>query len=346
VLLSLLQSLDPAEFRAVVFSTGEGQELRGEFEAACARLILRTKKFSFDFSLIPSLARVIREERPNVVVSNLFYADIIAGLAKAVISAPLISWQHAAPSTDTKNNRWYHRRAFHMVKKRYSRFICCSKFLCDDLDALYRIGSERSVTIHNWVDTDCFLFHPVGAGGDRMTIGNVCRFSNGKGHEQLLRAFRKIKDEIPNADLVLVGDGPIRGDIQLMAADLGMANCTRFLGAQVDVESILPQFDIFVLASQVEAFPVCLLEAMACGRSVVAYDIPGVREAITHGQTGLLAPSGDEDALGRCVIDLCHNRELRADLGIAARKDVENRFERVRQTEKFIQVMREVSVET
>lgn len=343
VLLSLLQSLDPSRYRAVVFSTGEGQELRGEYENACARLILRPKRCAFDVRLIPSLARIVNEEHAHIVISNLFYADIIAGMAKPFMSAPLISWQHAAPSTDMKNNRWYHYNAFRLVKQRFAKFVCCSKYLCDDLITSYRIRPDRLVTVHNWVDIEQFEFHEPGTTDDRFTIGNISRFNSGKGHEHLLRAFTKVRAEIPHADLVLVGDGPTRRHIQKMAVALGIETSTRFLGARFDVEDLLPKFDVFVLPSEVEAFPVCVLEAMSCGRPVIAYDIPGVRESITHGRTGLLSPVGDEDSLASCLIELGRNRALRIDLGRTARAEIESRFERKQQTEKFVRVVREVT---
>ena len=340
VLLSLLESLDPSEFRTVVFSTGEGEELRQEYTSACARLVSSPRGCAFDFSLIPLLARTVFQEHADVVVSNLFYADIIAGMTEPLVRVPLISWQHAVPGTDRKNNRWYHRGAFRTVKNRFSRFVCCSGHLGHDLISLYGVRADRLTTIHNWVDTKRFRFHETSKTKARFKIGSVARFHAGKGHERLLRAFAKVVHEVRNAELILVGDGPTREEMQRMASALGLDGNTRFLGERNDVESILWEFDVFVLPSEAEAFPVSVLEAMSCGCPVVAFDIPGVRESVTPGRTGLLARDGDEDSLAECLVEVGRNAVLRDELSLSARAEVESRFERTKQTAKFVEILK------
>lgn len=339
LLLSLIRSLQSSPCRTVVFSTGRARDLQDEYEQSCDRLVICPHRWAFDISLIPRLARVVNAEHADVVISNLFYADIVAGTARQFTSSPLISWQHAAPSTDPKNNRWYHRRAFRLVEPRFERFVCCSDYLCSDLESTFHLERERMTTIQNWVDTDRFVPRDRDPDRNGFTVGSTARFASGKGHEQLLRAFRRVRETIEDARLVLVGDGPTRPRLERMAAEYGMMDSVRFLGVRHDVYELLPEFDVFVLASRAEASPVCLLEAMSCARPVVAYDIPGVRESVIHGQTGLLCPVGDEAAFASRLVELGRNRALGVELGQAGRREVGRRFERTRQIGKFLDLV-------
>src|SRR5262245_29606061 len=104
LLLDLLASLDPSRYRTVVFNSGRGLDLRSAYEGACARLVSCPQRVAFDVSLVPRLARLVREEDAQVVISSLFYAQVLAGASSSMFSAPLVSWHHAVPSKDEWNN--------------------------------------------------------------------------------------------------------------------------------------------------------------------------------------------------------------------------------------------------
>jgi glycosyltransferase involved in cell wall biosynthesis len=286
---------------------------------------------------------VVREENAHVVISNLFYAQVLAGASSSLFSAPVISWNHAVPSRDERNNRWYHHEAFERMAGQFRRVICCSAHVRNDLLATYQLRPERLVTVHNWVDTGRFT-HRNGA-GERgpFTAGTVARFESSKGHEILLRAFVRVRAAVPGARLVLVGDGSTRVQIESMSKALGLGEATEFLGIRHDVERLLPRLDAFVLPSTNEGFSTSILEAMSCGVPVITYDLPSTREAITHGRTGFLCRIGDEEALAERLIELARNRELGAVIGQAARAEVESRFERTRQTARFMRIVHEVA---
>jgi glycosyltransferase involved in cell wall biosynthesis len=343
LLLDLLKWLDPARYRTVVFNSGRGQDLRSAYEGAFSRVVSCPQRVAFDVSLVPRLVRLVREEDAQVVISNLFYAQVVAGASASLFSAPLISWHHAAPSFDKRNDRWYHHQAFERVAGRFTRLICCSGHVRNDLLATYRLHPDRLVTVHNWVDIERFAPRDGARAVRPFTAGTVARFERSKGHQDLLRAFVRVRAVVPDARLMLVGDGPTRTQTESWAAALGAREATEFLGVRQDVEDLLPQLDAFVLPSTNEGFSTSILEAMSCGVPVVTYDIPSTREAITHGRTGFLCPTGDEQALADRLVELARNPELGAAIGRAARAEVEARFNRTRQAGEFMRVVHDVA---
>jgi glycosyltransferase involved in cell wall biosynthesis len=323
-LLALLARLDRHRFRRVVFSTGREGPLQAAYRDTCDRVESHPKRFAFDASLIARLARVLHEERPHVCLSVLFYADVIAALAARRAPVPLVSWQHVLPSRDLKNRRFYHRLAARTVLPRFTTIVCCADCVRDDLASLYRLDPARLVTVHNGVDLRRFAFQEPRQGPFR--IGMLARFDPEKRHADLLQAVARLRESVPAVRVVLAGDGPTRADMQALARQLGLESCVEFPGVVADAEQMYPTFDVVVLTSAYEAHPVTLLEALACGRPVVASDVPGVREAVAAGEDALLYPPGDVAALAAALADLARDPERRATMGRAGRAHVERAF--------------------
>lgn len=342
-LLDLLRHMGGARFRRVVFSTGAEGPLTEDYRAAAERIVSIPKRRPFDFGLVPVLSRLVREERPALIVSVLFYADVMAGLANLTNRIPIVSWQHVLPSRDFKNNRPRHRIAYRIVHPRFTRVVCCSDALADDVAATYGVPRRRLVTIPNGVDLGRFAFHPLPELRDRFSIGMIARFSPEKEHAVLLRAFPEILRRIPGARLDLYGDGPTRPDTERLAAELGITERVAFHGTTIDIESRYADLDMVVLPSECEAHPISLLEAMACGRPVVASDAGGTREAVEDGRTGLLFPVGDPVGLAAAVTALASDRDRMAAMGREGRRRVEERFELHSQLDKLVDLMRETA---
>jgi glycosyltransferase involved in cell wall biosynthesis len=129
----------------------------------------------------------------------------------------------------------------------------------------------------------------------------VARLTKQKGHRWLLRAFREVVDEFPPATLLLLGDGPLRAQLEQLAGKLALGERVRFAGWRTDVRGLLPGADLFVLASEWEGFGLVLLEAMAAGLPIVATRVGAIPEVVLHGETGWLVEPQDADALADAV---------------------------------------------
>jgi glycosyltransferase involved in cell wall biosynthesis len=161
---------------------------------------------------------------------------------------------------------------------------------------------------------------------DDKVVGTITRLVWKRGHEELLRAAALVARAEPAAKLLVVGDGPLRRSLEDQALSLGLNGGVRFLGAVPQAARLLPHFDVFVLSSVWEGMSNGLLEAMAAGRPVVATRVGGNPEVVVDGESGLLVPPKDPQALADAVLRLLRDRELAGRLGEAARRRVASEF--------------------
>ena len=155
-----------------------------------------------------------------------------------------------------------------------------------------------------------------------MIVTHISNFRAVKRVDDVVRIFRRIADRMP-ARLLLVGDGPDRGKAQHTAESEGVLDRVLFLGKQNSVAELLACSDLFLLPSESEAFGLVALEAMACGVPVVATDIGGIPEVVTHGESGYLAPIGAVDAMAEAGIALLSDKAKWGRASAAARVGAE-----------------------
>jgi glycosyltransferase involved in cell wall biosynthesis len=160
-------------------------------------------------------------------------------------------------------------------------------------------------------------------GGD-FVVGYVGRLDRGKRIETLIRAFARLA--ISGKRLCIVGEGPERERLQRLASELAVGERVGFLGFREDRLELMRGFHAFVLPSEHEGIPRCLMEAMALGVAVVASDIPGCRNLVEDGISGLLFAVGDESLLAQQVLRLAESPALRTELAQAGRQCVRAKY--------------------
>lgn len=164
--------------------------------------------------------------------------------------------------------------------------------------------------------------------GARVRILSVGRLSPEKGQLGLLEAFRAVLDAGVDAELELIGEGPLRVALEQCAVSLGLGDRFRLLGRRSEAEVLahMSRADVFALSSFMEGLPVVLIEAMAVGVPVVAPSVAGIPELVEPDKTGLLFPTGDFSALAQALVRLCREPQLGERLGATARAHVLERL--------------------
>lgn len=152
--------------------------------------------------------------------------------------------------------------------------------------------------------------------GSRI-IGTVGRLQPVKDHALLLRAFAKVRMQVPEAVLAIVGDGPLRSALEAQAEQAGLSDAVRFLGDRHDVPRLLTGMDVFALSSASEGYSIALLEACAAGLPIVATDVGGNREIVRDGINGRLVPAADVAALATALIALLRGGDEAGRMGRA-----------------------------
>ncbi len=159
----------------------------------------------------------------------------------------------------------------------------------------------------------------------RKRILHISNFRPVKRVLDCIRAFAKVRQHV-DAELLMAGDGPDRSPAERLAVDLGVDESVRFLGKQDHMERLIPHTDVLHLPSEMEAFGLAALEAMACGVPPVATLTGGVPDLITHGVDGFMEAVGDVDAQSKRLIELLTNEQLYSQTSAAARHTAQTRF--------------------
>jgi glycosyltransferase involved in cell wall biosynthesis len=166
----------------------------------------------------------------------------------------------------------------------------------------------------------------LGIPADACLIGWLGRFTDIKRVDDLIRAFARLRDTGADAHLLLVGDGPSRPQMELLASEIGVSERCHFVGYKADVGPIFSAVDVVALTSANEGTPVTLIEALAAGKPVVATDVGGVRDVVEHDRTGLLVPAADVEAIAAALRQLATEPALRARLAREGRRTVLPRY--------------------
>ena len=213
------------------------------------------------------------------------------------------------------------------------RVIAVSEDLARTLEA---DGHRRSVVvpIHNGIDVAKIrparsareVRRELGIPADAVVYGTVGRLSPVKDHRTLLYAAQRVIRHQRNARFLFVGDGPLHDDLVITASELGLGRACVFAGARDDIYDVLAAMDVFVLPSLHEGIPMALLEAMALGKPVIATEVGGVPEIVTHRENGLLVAARDDHSLAEACLEMTGTPGLSATLGSAARGTITEHF--------------------
>jgi colanic acid/amylovoran biosynthesis glycosyltransferase len=297
----------------------------------------------------PLFARRLRRLRPVLLHAHFGFAGLRALPLARALGIPLVVTFQGCDATmsdqslrvsDFYSGRVYVRRR-KVLDAGATLFIAVSHFIQDEL-LRQQFSSEKIVVHYVGVDTELFSAE---AGVQRESfVLFTGRLDEKKGCEYLIRAMGKVQERLPTAELVLIGDGPLRSPLEQLAHQ--HLSSYRFLGFQPPevVRHWMSRARIFAAPSvraksgDAEGYPNVFAEAQSMGLPVVSFSSDGVREAVVHGETGLLAPERDVEALADHLRGLCADPNRCAKMGEAARAHVCTHFNLRIQTRKLEQL--------
>jgi glycosyltransferase involved in cell wall biosynthesis len=273
------------------------------------------------------LAWQLRRRRIAIVHSYLFHANVVGTLAARLARTPvaLVSKR----SLDVYPNRG-ELAACRLANRLADRVTANSEAVKLHVHRVEGCPLDRIIVIPNGIDLDrVTTAAPEGHASladSRPVIGTIGRLSRKKGQEDLLSAAALILTRMPEVRVVLVGDGPLDGQLRRQAHDLGIDDRVRFLGTVADGARLLPLLDVYVLPSHVEGMSMGLIEAMAAGRPIVATDVGGNAETVIDGVSGLIVPPRAPDRLADAILTLLKDPDRARAMGAAARQRAREHF--------------------
>jgi glycosyltransferase involved in cell wall biosynthesis len=275
------------------------------------------------------LLRHVLRTRPVALHTHLVHADFYGQLAGALANVPLrISMKHGFNEFRELGSFAFADRA---VASLAHANIAISRGLAGYLGEVEGFDESSFHIVHYGIAPG--PEPPPYPGGARLLC--VGRLIPIKGHILLLRAFAAAQREVPELTLDIAGWGPLEPALRALSKELGIAQSVRFLGPIVPIQPAVEDAAIVVLPSLGEGFGMAALEAMERARPVVAASIGGLVDQILHGETGLLVPPGDPDALADAIVELVRDPERAAELGRAGRQRALDRFAEERSIDRI-----------
>lgn len=299
--------------RPSIFCLDRVGQLGEEHLAAGGDLVCFDRKPGRDFGASRKLARACRERRIDVLHAHQYTPFFYAALAKPFAGAgvKLILTEHGRHYPDVVSPA---RRAVNrLVLDHFADAVnACCAFSGKALSRNDGFAGRRVELILNGIEVNRYdppaskpaQKERLGLPPGRRYLANVARHHPVKDQPMLLRGFALAAPDLPDVDLLMVGDGPQRSELEELARSLGLRERVRFLGIRSDVPEVLKAADAFALTSVSEAASLTLLEAMATGLPVIVTDVGGNPEIVRRGIDGLLVPRGDHVACGRAIREL------------------------------------------
>lgn len=300
-LLSLLEHMNQEEVLLGVFQEGTLSE---EARQLGIPLIVFGQSSRYDFSIINKMKKVIQENNIDLVHTHGPRANLFTYIVRKMISFKWITTIHSDPTQDFikggVKGKIFTSINMTVIKKIDHFFAVSERF--QQMIVGFGINSEKITTIYNGISFKKELTCNISREGliipeDHFVICMVARLHPIKGHTVVFEAIKKLTETNQKITLLLVGDGPLRHDLEQETIKKGIQPYVRFEGFQKDVHSYLCISDVKILASYSESFPLVILEAARANTPVISTDVGGVKDLISDRSYGWMVPVKDKEAL-------------------------------------------------
>ena len=272
------------------------------------------------------LRRILAWEKPDVLhCHSRRGADVLGGLAAATSDVPAV----LSRRVDNPEPEWRAR-----LRYRPYRYVIA---ISDNVAAALResgLPEDQLAVIRSAVDFQRFqrpadrarLAQEFGIVADELAIAAAGQLIPRKGHRYLLEAMADVNRRMRKVRLVVFGQGSLEADVKAQAAALGLGESVSFAGFRDDLDAYLGAFDLLVHPALREGLGVIMLKAAAAGVPVVAFDVPGSREAVAHGETGTLVTPKHPAALAEAILQMGGDAALRKRYAEAGRERMRREF--------------------
>lgn len=348
-LLSLLTHLDGTQFEpTVVCPSALISLMKTDFKRIGVEFCEMNIRSWTSIKDIAKFIKLLRKKRPDIVHSHLFFAGMFAN--------PIAKFAGVPVTIETAHVREVWRKGpiktCYLIDRFFSLFtdkiIAVSNAVANYLITVKGLNSQKIQVIYN--GKDLRKFNPdVNPNALQMKrkfslnkatgiIGVIGRLNFQKGHSYFLEAVPHVLAKTPGVKFLIVGDGELRKELEILAERLGILQSVIFAGFQKEIPEIISILDILVLPSLFEGLPLVAIEGSAMAKPVIVTNVDGSPEVIKHQETGIVVPPRDPFALAQAMLNLLRDKERAKRYGENGRVFVRERFDinlQVRETERL-----------
>jgi glycosyltransferase involved in cell wall biosynthesis len=331
--------------RTVLVAHASGELRRRAAEGL--ELIPLAPKTEMDLGAAWRLSRIIKQLTPDIVHAHDPHGVAMASLALSM------STQLAKPPLVASRRVDFRLRGSALSRWKYRQVDC---FICAS-DAIRQmlvgdgVPALRAVTVHEGIDIDRAQAAPPAPLHQELwlphhapIVGNVAALVPHKGQKHLVEAAAAVVRQIPDARFIIAGEGELRPSLERQIREHHLEKHVFLAGFRPDVLSLHKAFDIFVMSSVTEGLGTSLLDAMACGKPVVATSAGGIPEVVVDGETGFLVPPRDHAAMAEAIVRLLKDEGLRRRMGEAGFSRARRRFSAERMVQDTLRVYQRVAL--
>jgi glycosyltransferase involved in cell wall biosynthesis len=307
------------------------------FYAVLAERSIPFERLSCPRDIDPLLARrmlrAVRALRPEIVHTHLVHADVYGALAAARAHAVLVSTKHNDDPFRSGKGRYLER----LLTRRAALVLCITDALARFNREVVGLPAEKLRVVHYGLDAPPEPWGPRGGpdlSPDTPVLVAVSRLVRQKGVDVAVEALALVREQHPAAQLVVLGEGPLRGELTALAERRGVGDAVSFPGRVGDVAWWLRRASVVVHPSRWEGFGLALLEAMLCERPIVATEVSSVPEIVVDRETGLLVAAEDPLALAGAATALLDDPARAAGMGAAGGARARAEFSVARMAER------------
>ncbi|MDD5020323.1 MAG: glycosyltransferase family 4 protein [Candidatus Omnitrophica bacterium] len=289
----------------------------------------------FDFGAVSRMAGLLKKNNIDILHTHNYKSDFLGLLAVKKIGIPIVATLHGYIGDNFKV------RFYEAIDRSILKFFSRVVFVDRSLEKWFPGAKFNYEVINNGISA---------AGIDEprqedkiFRVGTVGRLSREKGQGFLIEAFSRFISGHPDAELVIVGDGPDSQRLKSQVSNLGLGKKVIFAGFQKDVAPYYKKMDVFILPSLLEHCPLSVLEAMSFGKAVAATKVGGVPELIRDGETGYVVAPGSSEEIYQVLLKLAADSSLRIHLGQSASSFVKKHYSVEKMVESYLRVYQAVS---
>jgi glycosyltransferase involved in cell wall biosynthesis len=331
LLASIITGLDPVKFIPEVACLGEagpiGEELRRQGHQV-SQLGLDVKRDSFG-KILRQVRKLIKRSHPHILHTHLYHPNLYGRLASLGLGVKgVVASVHNAYTRPK-----IHRCLWNYLLGRVTdKILVSSTQVYQDVRRYDRVSPEKILLMPYGIRM-AELAYPLSKaeakaelGLSGFILGTIGRLEEQKGQQFLLAALPDLKKQLPDLNVLLIGDGRLRSSLENQASTLGITDIVHFLGTRRDLPRLYRAMDVFVLPSLWEGMPLVLLKAMAAGLPVIATQVSGAEDIIKDGFNGCLIPPRQPEALAQAVINLYADPGLWASWGQQAQETIREKY--------------------
>ncbi len=344
-LAQIASGLDSSRFAPIVYSLaarplGDRASLVQQLEHASVPVRYVGVRAAWQLgTAVKRLRRLLAEQQPRVVQTFLFHANVVGTLAaRGLCRRPRVPRGEDAcglvQGERVADPSWFRQAVERRTSVCADKIVCVSRSVAEYCAVRLRVAPNKLVVIPNGIELEAYTGVPpaelseFGLSAGRRAIVFVGRLHCQKGLDWLLSFAPRLLERLPEHDLLLVGDGPQRPQLEAFVRSLGLAGRVHFAGWSPRVPQILRASDVCVLPSRWEGMPNVLLEAMAVGLPIVSTRAHGVEELLGTVADPQSVAFGDVEGFLCRVWQVAANREFGSELGRQNRERVQRQFSR------------------